>query len=127
MTAAPGAECFPAYPASWYLFGETHELRRGPISREILGRRLVAYRTQSGRLSVMDGRCAHLGTDLGAGRVVDESLECPFHNWRYGSDGRCVHIPASKDIPDFARLQTYPAVERHGFIFFFNGTEPLFP
>ena len=77
--------------------------------------------------AVMDGRCAHLGTDLGAGRVVDETLECPFHNWRYGSDGRCVRIPASVDIPDFARLRTYPAIQRHGFVFFFNGTQPLFP
>lgn len=127
MMAAPSADCFPAYPASWYLFGEAHELARGPVAREILKRRLVAFRTASGRLIVMDGRCAHLGTDLGAGRVVEETLECPFHSWRYGTDGRCVRIPACTDIPDFARLQTYPAVERHGFIFFFNGQTPLFP
>jgi nitrite reductase/ring-hydroxylating ferredoxin subunit len=127
MSAAPPAECFPAYPASWYLFGQAHELGHRPISREILGRRLVAFRTTSAGVTVMDGRCAHLGTDLGAGRVVDEALECPFHNWRYGSDGRCVHIPASGTIPDFARQRTYPVVERHGFIFFFNGARPLFP
>ena len=123
---APAADCFPAYPASWYLFCESHSLANGPFSREILGRRLVAFRTASGRLTVMDGRCAHLGTDLGAGRVIDETLECPFHNWRYGSDGRCVRIPASADIPDFARQRTYPAIERHGFVFFFNGPTPLF-
>ena len=127
MTSAPSADCFPAYPASWYLFGEARELTHGPIAREILGRRLVAFRTVGGSLAVMEGRCAHLGTDLGAGRVIDETLECPFHHWRYGADGRCVHIPACADIPAFARLRTYPAVERHGFIFFFNGSAPLFP
>jgi nitrite reductase/ring-hydroxylating ferredoxin subunit len=127
MISAPSADCFPAYPASWYLFGEARAVTHGPISREILGRRLVAFRTAGGALAVMEGRCAHLGTDLGAGRVVDETLECPFHRWRYGADGRCVHIPACAVIPDFARLRTYPAVERHGFIFFFNGPAPLFP
>jgi len=30
-------------------------------------------------------------------------------------------------VPSLARLRTYPAVERHGSIFFFNGREPLFP
>jgi phenylpropionate dioxygenase-like ring-hydroxylating dioxygenase large terminal subunit len=127
MTTAPAADCFPEYPASWYLFGESRELAGGPTSREILGRRLVAFRTASGAPTVMEGRCAHLGTDLGAGRVVEETLECPFHNWRYGTDGRCVHIPACAEIPAFARLRTYPTVERHGSVFFFNGPEALFP
>jgi phenylpropionate dioxygenase-like ring-hydroxylating dioxygenase large terminal subunit len=127
MISAPSADCFPTCPTSWYLFGSVRELSRGPVSRDILGRRLVAFRTPSGRLTVMDGRCKHLGTDLGAGKVVGETLECPFHNWRYAPDGRCVHIPATNEIPDFARLQTYPTVERHGFVFFFNGPSPLFP
>src|SRR5207248_8991087 len=30
-------------------------------------------------------------------------------------------------IPRFARQTVYPAVERHGLVFFFNGPEPLFP
>ncbi len=123
---APPAERFPTYPASWYLFGRASELRRGPVSRDLLGRRLVAFRTTTGQLSVLDGRCAHLGTDLGAGRVRGEALQCPFHQWCYGTDGRCVHIPATSVIPDFARLEVYPAVERHGFVFFFNGRQPLF-
>ena len=68
-------------------------------------------------------RCAHLGADLGAGCVVDDEIQCAFHNWRYDGDGRCVHIPASPDVPDFARVRSYPAVERHGFVFFFNGSD----
>jgi nitrite reductase/ring-hydroxylating ferredoxin subunit len=125
MRQAPPAEAFPAYPASWYLFGESRELRRGPLSRRILGRQLVAFRTGSGRLAVMDGNCAHLGADLGFGDVVGETIRCPFHHWRYGCDGVCASIPGQAQPA--ARLRTYPAVERHGYVFFFNGREPLFP
>src|SRR5688572_13131404 len=107
MVRAPSSDCFPAFPASWYFFGAASELRHGPCSREILGKRLVAFRTASGSLTVMEARCAHLGTDLGAGRVVEETLECPFHNWRYGTDGRCVRIPATSDIPAFAQQRVY--------------------
>jgi nitrite reductase/ring-hydroxylating ferredoxin subunit len=124
---APPAEAFPQYPASWYLLCETRELARAPLSKRVLGRDLVAFRTAGGALAVMDAHCSHLGADLGLGRVVGESIQCPFHNWRYGVDGRCVEIPCMPQIPVFARQRTYPAEERHGFVFFFNGRRPLFP
>jgi nitrite reductase/ring-hydroxylating ferredoxin subunit len=93
----------------------------------MLGRPLVAYRTAQGRAAVLSARCAHLGADLGRGRVVGDALQCPFHNWEYGPDGRCTRIPTTDAIPAFARQMCYPVQERHGFIFFFNGREPLFP
>lgn len=124
---APAATAFPVFPASWYLFCESRGLHQGPLSQTILGRQLVAFRTASGRVAVMDAHCAHLGADLGCGSVVGETLQCPFHHWRYGPDGVCASLPSQAPVPSFARLQTYPVEERHGLIFFFNGREPLFP
>ncbi len=126
-TRPPAAEDFASYPASWYLFCESRQLKDKPFSQRILGRQLVAYRKASGQVAVMDARCAHLGADLGCGTVVGETLQCPFHNWRYGADGVCTSIPHAAEIPSFARLRTYPVAERHGSVFFFNGPEPLFP
>jgi nitrite reductase/ring-hydroxylating ferredoxin subunit len=124
---APPAERLPAVPAAWYLLCASRELQPGPVSKQFAGRTLVAYRTDSGSVVVMDARCSHLGADLGRGRVLGETIECPFHGWRYAADGRCSFIPDSSQIPRFARQTIYPAVERHGFVFFFNGREPLFP
>jgi hypothetical protein len=59
--------------------------------------------------------------------VLGESIECPFHNWRYDAAGRCLEIPGGCPIPPHARQRTYPTEERHGYLFFFNGAEPLFP
>jgi phenylpropionate dioxygenase-like ring-hydroxylating dioxygenase large terminal subunit len=123
---APAADRFPAFPASWYLLGLSREFRKGPVSKTLFDRRLAAFRTDSGRLAVIDGHCCHLGADLGRGRVVDGALECPFHNWRFGPDGLCCHIPASDDIPSFARQASYPVVERNGLVFVFRGPEPRF-
>jgi nitrite reductase/ring-hydroxylating ferredoxin subunit len=116
----------PVYPVSWYLFGRSDEVRRRPVTKQLLGRELVAFRTAAGRLAVLEARCAHFNADLGRGCVVGETIRCPFHHWRYGTDGRCVHIPSQKDVPAFARRLSYPAVERHGYIYFFNGRQPLF-
>ncbi len=75
----------------------------------------------------MDGRCSHMGADLGRGKVVGNCLECPFHGWLYAPDGRCTHIPQMTEVPERARQQVFPVVERHGMVFFFNGRLALFP
>jgi phenylpropionate dioxygenase-like ring-hydroxylating dioxygenase large terminal subunit len=132
VARAPPAAQFPAYPASWYLFARARELRGGPVSKLMWGRRLVGYRTSAGAVVVMDGQCCHLGADLGRGRVVGDAIECPFHNWRFGPDGRCQHIPATEQIPAFAKQSSFPVVERHGLIFVYRGVAanfalPFFP
>jgi nitrite reductase/ring-hydroxylating ferredoxin subunit len=118
---------FPTLPAAWYLFGHSRDLRRGPISKDMLGRRLVAYRTESSRAVVMDARCSHLSADLGCGDVVGQNIRCPYHHWEYAPDGACRHIPGEDRIPPRARQTSYPVEERHGLLFFFHGPQPLFP
>jgi len=68
-----------------------------------------------------------MGSDLSEGCVVGESLQCALHHWRFETDGNCVEIPATGDIPDFARQHTFPATIRHGSVYFFNGRTPLYP
>ena len=125
--AAPPASEFPVYPAAWYFFCHLDDIRNRPLTRAILGRSLVAFRTASGNVAVLDARCSHLGADLGRGEVVGETIQCPFHNWRFGCDGHCEKIPGLSEIPRFAKQQRYPVAIQNGFVFFFNGGDPLFP
>lgn len=95
------------------------------MARMACGRQLVAFRTQAGRVAVLDARCVHMGSSLAHGDVVGESIRCPFHHWQFGVDGVCTGIPASSDaVPEFARQRSYAAQERHGCVFFFGGHEP---
>jgi aminopyrrolnitrin oxygenase len=126
LSNLPDARDLPARPATWYLFCRSRDLLRGPVSKVILQRRLVAYRTEAGRVSVLDATCAHLGADLGRGKVIGDEIECPYHQWKYSSHGRCVH-PHRPDASAAPCLRSYPAVERHGHVFFFFGPRPLFP
>lgn len=117
---------FPSYPVSWYLFGRSSELRRKLHSRDIFGQRVVVFRKSDGSLTALNARCSHLGADLGRGCVVGDAIQCPFHQWEYDASGRCVRIPVAVEIPPTARQTTYPVIERHGFVFVFNGAEPNF-
>ncbi|MBI3551609.1 MAG: Rieske 2Fe-2S domain-containing protein [Elusimicrobia bacterium] len=111
----------------WYLAALSKEVGRGrAVSRTLLDRKLAVYRGDDGIARVLEGRCAHLGADLGRGCVVGETLRCEFHHWRYGPDGRCAQIPGQTEIPAFARVFAYPAREEHGGVWFFNGPQPLF-
>ena len=127
MLAAPRPESFPQYPAAWYLYCPVRQLRHGPVSKNVLGRRLVAFQTAKSGVALLDAHCSHLGADLGRGAVVGEAIQCPFHGWQYNVQGECVHMPCGGQVPRFARQRLYPIEIRHGYVFFFNGKTPLFP
>jgi phenylpropionate dioxygenase-like ring-hydroxylating dioxygenase large terminal subunit len=123
---APAANRLLAYPHSWYLFGPAAEMRINPLSKQIFGRELVAFRTSGEQLAILDARCAHQGADLGRGDVIGDRIRCPYHHWEYGPDGRCLHVPSQPEIPAFAQQASYPVAERHGYVYVFNGRKPLF-
>jgi phenylpropionate dioxygenase-like ring-hydroxylating dioxygenase large terminal subunit len=46
-------------------------------------------------------------------------LVCPYHGWRYDSQGVCRHIPAlrpEESIPAGARIRTYRTQEKYGMV-----------
>jgi len=57
---------------------------------------------------------------LHLGAVIGDSIECPYHGWRWrGADGQCVYIPSngpSAPIPKAAAIGAFPAVERYGLV-----------
>lgn len=106
---------------SWYVAARSRELRAGAVkSYELLRRRIVLYRDAQGVAHALDARCPHLGADLGHGRVNGDALQCAFHGWSFGPDGKCRAAGAAM------QTRAYPVVERWGLIWIFNGPHPLF-
>ena len=118
-------------PNSWYLVAYSDEL--GPdtlLPLPYLGRNMFAMRGEDGAVSILDGFCPHLGANIAVGGACEGgTVRCPFHAWRFDASGRCVEVPYAERIPPSARLQRYPALERNGMIFAWNGVpdaEPFF-
>jgi phenylpropionate dioxygenase-like ring-hydroxylating dioxygenase large terminal subunit len=105
--------------SGWFPVARVDDLDR-PHGVTLLGRRLVVFRTADGQPRVLADRCLHRGGALHRGVVVDDSIECPYHGWRWrGTDGQCVHIPSdrtSAPIPKAIAISCFPAVECRGLL-----------
>ncbi len=118
-------------PTGWFQIAWSDEIAVGDVHRaHYFGQEMVAWRAQSGRLTVMDAYCEHLGAHLGfGGHVEGEVIECAFHGWQWSHDGRNVCIPYEKRPNRGRRMRTYPVVERNESVYIWHdvdGREPLF-
>jgi len=114
------ADNFPfPIPKGWFALMAEDELAPGQVARvEALGKEFVVFRTESGTPSVVDPYCPHLGAHLGVGGTVSgETLVCPFHGWRFDSEGRCTEVPYAKRIPPKAQITHYETRLVNGWIF----------
>lgn len=108
----------------WYPVSLVQDLPDGPLGFSIYDLSLVLFRSTGGRLSCLPDRCPHRAARLSDGRVTDQGLECLYHGWQFGEDGRCVHIPqlpGRAPIPDRAHLRSYPVAERQGIVWIWPG------
>ncbi|MBJ7281792.1 MAG: aromatic ring-hydroxylating dioxygenase subunit alpha [Acidimicrobiia bacterium] len=105
-------------PFGWFRVADSGDLNSGEVlTLRACGRELVVWRTDDGEAACADAFCPHLGAHLGTGgRVVGDSLVCPFHGWSFDTDGKNCDIPYSDRTNGRARLLTHPVVERNGFV-----------
>jgi 3-ketosteroid 9alpha-monooxygenase subunit A len=96
------------FARGWHCLGLAADFRDGkPHGIEAFGGKLVVWADTQGELQVLDGFCRHMGGDLTQGSVKGDEVACPFHDWRWGGDGRCKSIPYARRVPLRARTQRY--------------------
>jgi 3-ketosteroid 9alpha-monooxygenase subunit A len=117
------------YPRGWFVACFSNELPpRALRPLRYFGQHLVAFRGEDGRACILDAFCPHLGAHLGhGGQVVEGTIRCPFHAWRFGMDGACVEVPYARKIPPGARVRAWPVREINGTVLVhYGGAEPAF-
>jgi nitrite reductase/ring-hydroxylating ferredoxin subunit len=88
---------FPSpFPHGWYKLTNSSSLFPGHmIEVRALGQLFAVFRGGEDRKAyVIDAECPHLGANLTqGGRIVGDTVECPWHRWLWKGDGICAHIP----------------------------------
>ncbi|MDE2498633.1 MAG: aromatic ring-hydroxylating dioxygenase subunit alpha [Alphaproteobacteria bacterium] len=106
----------------WYLGTRSAALKSGAVRREmLLGEPIMIGRTHDGAAFALRDICPHRGVPLSAGKMTPEgTVECPYHGWRFKTDGVCAAIPSlvpGQDTdPAKIRVRSYPVSERDGLI-----------
>jgi 3-ketosteroid 9alpha-monooxygenase subunit A len=118
-------------PTGWFQVAWSKNLdKTSVIPLRYFGEDLVAYRDPKGQVHVQDAYCQHLGANLAYGGCVTEhGIQCPFHGWEWGHNGRNIAIPYQERPNKARRLRTWPVVERNESIHIWHdadGREPYF-
>ena len=112
-------------PNQWYAILESNEVRPGKITAVTrMGEKLIAWRDDSGQVTVMADKCPHRGVALSEGEILGNCIQCPFHGFEFDTDGNGKLVPANgRDTvpPKALHIRTYPAREEHHFIYIWWG------
>jgi 3-ketosteroid 9alpha-monooxygenase subunit A len=112
------------FARGWHCLGLVRDFADGqPHQVLAFGQKLVVFAGSDGALNVLDAYCRHMGGDLSQGTVKGNEIACPFHDWRWGGDGRCKQIPYARRVPLRARTAAWPTLVQDGMLFVWNDPE----
>jgi len=101
-----------------------------PLRIVSLGEPLIAFRDTSGRLGVLDHRCAHRCASLFFGRNEKNGIRCIYHGWKFDVEGNCVdmpNVPPHQDSKHRIKAKAYKVIERYGVVWIYMGERAVPP
>ncbi len=105
----------------WYVAAWSEDVGRTPLGRVLLNEYVMLFRGLDGAPVALENRCAHRNLPLSEGRLIGDEVECGYHGLVFGRDGVCTHVPGQETVPGWARVKSYPVVERDRWVFVWMG------
>jgi len=120
----------------WYFALPAESLRPGAMTHKVLLEEpIVIGREHNGTPFALRDVCPHRGVPLSAGKLFSpkssgcdaSAVECPYHGWKFRTDGRCAEIPSlvsgqEMDI-ERIRVRAYPVREVQGNIWIYMASD----
>lgn len=116
----------PVFPNGWFMIAESSDIAVNQVLHiSALGENFVLFRSADRQCHVLDAYCPHLGANMGiGGKVHGDCIECPFHQWRFsGITGKCISVPYSSKVPNFAEVKCWNVHEINDMIFVWYHSE----
>jgi phthalate 4,5-dioxygenase len=95
-----------------------------PVRVRLLAENLIAFRTTSGPVGLIQDACPHRAASLFFGRNEEEGIRCVYHGWKFDIDGNCTDMlsePEDSVFKDKLKARTYKCVERGGLVWAYLG------
>ncbi len=110
---------------AWYACACDVELRHELLARTVCNQKLVMFRQLDGTVAILEDACWHRLLPLSKGRLNGDELTCGYHGLVYNADGRCTHMPSQETINPSACVRSFPAAEKHRFVWVWPGDPAL--
>jgi Rieske 2Fe-2S family protein len=98
------------FSRQWVLVGHQSQLKKSGdfFLATIAGESLIVVRDQKSEVRGFYNVCRHRGTRLKEDACgLSSTIQCPYHAWTYGLDGRLLGAPHMDDVPGFDKSD-YP-------------------
>ncbi len=105
----------------WNVAAWGEDVGRTPLDRVLLGDSVCLYRKEDGTPVALENRCPHRNLPLSEGKLIGDIVQCAYHGLEFGTDGVCTHVPGQSEVPAWARVKSYPVVERDRWLFIWMG------
>src|SRR4051812_9503597 len=109
----------------WFPVARSADVDTTPVPVGADGEAYVVVRLEpGGAVRAFPARCPHRLVPLSAGSVVGGELQCPYHGWRFGSDGQCAEVPSlgpGVAPPPRASVTAPRVAERSGWVWLAPG------
>jgi len=119
----PAQDRLQGFPEGWFALAFSREVKPGQVlRRKLMDKDVAVYRTDSGKVKVIDAFCPHMGAHLGVGgKVKGESISCPFHGFSFDGEGQCESTPYKENTPPKTKacLNMLETAERFGTVLCF--------
>src|SRR2546421_12178571 len=92
------------FSKEWLLVGHQSQIPNAGdyIVQQVIEESLIVIRDKSGEIHGFFNVCRHRGTRLKEdARGHASTIQCPYHAWTYGLDGRLIGAPHMDDVPGF--------------------------
>ena len=98
------------FSKEWLLVGHQSQIAHAGdyLVQRVSGESLIVTRDKGGRIHGFFNVCRHRGSRL----IEDDggnrpAIQCPYHTWTYGLDGRLIGAPHMDEVPGFDKAD-YP-------------------
>jgi phenylpropionate dioxygenase-like ring-hydroxylating dioxygenase large terminal subunit len=98
------------FATQWLLVGHQSQIGNSGdyFVIDVLGESIIVTRDSKSQIRAFYNVCRHRGSRLkedACGR--SSAIQCPYHSWTYGLDGRLIGAPHMDDVPGFDK-DDYP-------------------
>ena len=112
----------PTFPRScWWVAARSTDIGRELTPVRVAGLDLVLYRTNEGRVVVLDDACPHRWMPLSSGVLEGDTVRCGYHGVAFDSTGSCIEVPSQDRIPGRMCVRSRPVVERFKWVWVWTG------